>query len=99
MAVRRSRQRAMSDQQRSAAIGLADRLSNIAAAIVLCVLAGVVLALIAYFAAYPTMPPECVALYRDARSATDTAAVDRVVVRKKAALSCGAIRTSRRRPG
>src|SRR5688500_2917716 len=88
----------ISKQHRSAARALRDRVSNVVVGVVFVVIAGVVLGLMAYFAANPTMPPECVALYRDARSAADTAMADRVIVRnhRKSPLSCGAIRMSRR---
>jgi hypothetical protein len=79
---------------------LTDRLSNVVLGLVFLVMAGVVLSLMAYFAANPTMPAECVVLYGDARSAADTAMVDRVVIRKhrKMPLSCGTVRMSRREP-
>jgi hypothetical protein len=59
---------------------------------------GVVFAAKAYLAAHPTMPPECAKLYREARTAADTARIDQLVFLKQASLACGVVRAALRRP-
>jgi hypothetical protein len=88
------RQRTAREQLLASRAPLSERARLTLIGVAVCLLTLFVVAAMAWVAANPSVPPECQILYRQARTAADTARIDAIVFPKKNAIACGVARLS-----